>query len=137
MSRFQTEVEYLVPFHDVDVMGVVWHGHYLKYFEIARTKLLKSIDYDYPQMRKSGYAWPVVDCRLKYVKPVEYGQQILIAVTLKEYLNRLRFDYLISDSSTKQLLTRGHTIQVAVEISTRTLQLVSPQALLQRIEEGE
>jgi acyl-CoA thioester hydrolase len=47
-----------IPFHDVDMM--VWHGHYAKYFEIAR-RLLEQIDYNYPQTRDSGYAWPVID----------------------------------------------------------------------------
>ena len=36
-----------VPFHDVDTMNVVWHGHYLKYFEIARCKLLDQFHYNY------------------------------------------------------------------------------------------
>ena len=50
-----------VPFHDVDTMHVVWHGHYLKYFEIARCKLLDQFHYNYNQMRDSGYAWPVIE----------------------------------------------------------------------------
>lgn len=34
------EVEMTVPFHDVDMMEVAWHGHYVKYFELARCALL-------------------------------------------------------------------------------------------------
>ena len=36
----ETSVELEVPFHDIDGMGIVWHGHYFKYLEIARTKLV-------------------------------------------------------------------------------------------------
>ena len=42
----KTQVELEIPFHDVDLQRVVWHGHYYKYFEMARTKLLRSLDLD-------------------------------------------------------------------------------------------
>ena len=44
-----------IPFHDVDMMEIAWHGHYVKYFEIARCKLLDKIEYNYSQMRDSGF----------------------------------------------------------------------------------
>jgi acyl-CoA thioester hydrolase len=43
----QAEVEMLVPFFDVDSMDVVWHGHYVKYFEVARCALLERIGHNY------------------------------------------------------------------------------------------
>ena len=52
--RFTAEVELTVPFHDVDMMGVVWHGNYFRYFEIAREALLNQFDYGYRQMKASG-----------------------------------------------------------------------------------
>ncbi len=78
MKTFElsARVEIEVPFHDVDAMNVAWHGHYVKYFELARCALLRKFDYDYPQMHASGYAWPVVDCHLKYVRPARYGQRL-------------------------------------------------------------
>lgn len=45
--RFTAEVELTVPFHDVDMMGVVWHGNYFRYFEIAREALLNQFNYGY------------------------------------------------------------------------------------------
>jgi acyl-CoA thioester hydrolase len=49
----------LVPFFDVDTMHVVWHGHYVKYLEVARCALLDKIGHNYTAMVDSGYAWPV------------------------------------------------------------------------------
>jgi len=43
--RFSTRVEITVPFHDADSMGVVWHGNYFRYLEVAREQLLKQFDY--------------------------------------------------------------------------------------------
>ena len=59
--RFTAEVELTIPFHDVDMMGVAWHGNYFRYFEIAREALLNQFNYGYRQMKASGYLWPVVD----------------------------------------------------------------------------
>lgn len=134
MKTLAAEVEVEVEFHDVDAMGVAWHGHYLKYFERARCALLRSFDYDYPQMRDSGYVWPVVDCRLKYVAPSRYAQRLLVRATLSEWENRLRIEYLIRDAKSGEPVTKGYTVQVAVTLAGGELQFASPSALLDRLE---
>ena len=73
----QAEVEILVPFFDVDMMNIVWHGHYVKYFEMARCALLDKLGHNYTQMREAGYAWPVIDLQLRYVRGATFGQRIL------------------------------------------------------------
>jgi len=123
-----------VPFHDVDVMGVCWHGHYLKYFEMGRAALLRAFDYDYPQMRESGYVWPIVEAHLKYVRPATYGQKIDVRATLLEYENRLKIGYEIVDAATLTRLTKGYTIQVAIDAATQELQFVSPPVLFEKLE---
>lgn len=132
----KVEVETDVPFFHVDAMEVVWHGHYVQYFEQARTALLRSIDYDYPQMRASGYAWPVVECHIKYVRPARYGQKIRIEAALVEFENRLKIDYTIRDAASGQRLTKAYTVQVAVDMASGELQFVSPPALLERLGAG-
>lgn len=127
------EIEIDVPFFDVDPMHVVWHGHYVKYFEHARCALLRLIDYDYPAMQASGYLWPVVELHLKYVRSANYGQRLLAQATLLEYENRLKIGYLITDRASGERLTRGHSVQVAVDAATRELQFVSPKVLLDKL----
>jgi acyl-CoA thioester hydrolase len=133
MRELAAEVEIEVAFHDVDAMDVVWHGHYVKYFELARCALLRSFDYDYPRMRESGYLWPIVGCKLKYVRPARYGQRVIVRATLREWENRLRMDYLIRDAASGTKLTTGSTIQVAVDMASGELQFVSPPALTERL----
>ncbi|MBZ4415725.1 thioesterase family protein [Myxococcus sp. RHSTA-1-4] len=127
------EIELTPAFHDLDLMEVVWHGHYVKYLELARCALLSRFDYDYPQMRASGYAWPVVDMRLKYVQPVVFGQKVKVRAEITEWENRLRIDYLIRDAATGNRLNQAHTIQVAVSLATRELQFVCPPVLWERL----
>ena len=134
MHRLSAEVAIEVPFHDVDVMEIVWHGHYVKYFEIARCALLRRLDYDVPQMRDSGYLWPVVDCHLKYVRPARYGQHLIVRARLMEYENRLKIGYEIHDRDSSERLTTGSTVQVAVDGRNNELQFVSPPALIERVE---
>ncbi|KWI48856.1 4-hydroxybenzoyl-CoA thioesterase [Burkholderia ubonensis] len=123
-----------VPFHDVDAMNVCWHGHYLKYFEAGRAALLRAIDYDYPAMQASGYLWPVVEAHLKYVRPAVYGQRVDVRATLLEFENRLKIGYEIVDAQSGERLTRGHTVQLAIDGKTHETQFVSPAALIERVE---
>ncbi|BFO54643.1 thioesterase family protein [Acidovorax sacchari] len=123
-----------IPFHDVDTMDVAWHGHYVKYFELARCALLRRFDYDYPQMKASGYLWPVVECHLKYVRPALYGQRVRVEAALAEYENRIKIRYEIRDTASDTLLTKGHTVQLAVDAATRELQFVSPPIVFANLE---
>jgi acyl-CoA thioester hydrolase len=132
-SAYQTSVDLLIPFHDVDMMEVVWHGHYAKYFEIARCALLDTIGYNYPQMRDSGFAWPIIDLRIRYVKPATFGQLITVTAGIAEWENRLKIDYLISGKQSGIRLAKGYTIQVAVDMKTQTMLFESPGVLLAKL----
>jgi acyl-CoA thioester hydrolase len=120
-------------FHDVDVMEIVWHGRYVQYLEQARCALLQRFGYDYPQMRESGFGWPVVELQLKYVRPAAYGMQLVVRAAITEWENRLRIDYRIRDEASGQVLTKAHSIQVAVCMRTREMQFVCPEVLWQKL----
>ena len=121
------DTEVLVPFFDIDTMHVVWHGHYVKYLEVARCALLDHIGHNYTQMLDAGYAWPVIDMQLRYVRGATFGQRISVRASLVEWENRLKVNYLITDLATGERLTRAVTVQVAVEIASKEMQLVSPK----------
>lgn len=116
-----------VPFFDVDTMHVVWHGHYVKYLEVARCALLDKLGHNYNQMLESGYAWPVIDLQLRYVRGAVFGQTLNVRASLVEWENRLKINYLITDLASGERLTRASSVQVAVEIASREMQLASPK----------
>jgi acyl-CoA thioester hydrolase len=128
-----TEIDIEIPFHDVDMMEVVWHGNYAKYFEIARCVLLDKINYNYPQMRDSGYSWPVIDLRIRYIKPAVFMQVITVKCRCVEWENRLKIAYLIVDKHTGSRLTKGYSIQVAVNLKTQEMRLTSPAVLHEKL----
>ena len=127
------DIDIEIPFHDVDMMDVVWHGHYAKYFEIARCALLEKINYNYPQMRDSGYAWPVIDLRIRYAKPAVFGQIITVRAEIVEWENRLKINYLITDQYSGLRLTKGYSVQVAVNMATQEMCFESPDVLLEKL----
>lgn len=129
----ETEVEIEIPFHDVDVMRVAWHGHYAKYLEIARCALLDKIDYNCPQMEDSGYAWPVIDMRIRYAQPLRFQQKIKVHAALVEWENRLKINYRILDAETGKRLTKAYTVQVAVDVKNGEMLYLSPDILLQKL----
>ena len=128
------DTEVLVPFFDIDTMHVVWHGHYVKYLEVARCALLDHIGHNYTQMLNAGYAWPVINLQLRYVRGATFGQRINVRASLVEWENRLKVNYLITDLASGERLTRASTVQVAVEIASREMQLASPKVFTDAVE---
>jgi acyl-CoA thioester hydrolase len=126
-------VDIEVPFHDCDPMQVVWHGNYARYLEVARCALLRKIDYDYLDMQESGYVWPIVDMRTKFVGSALFAQMITVDAHLVEYESRLKIAYLISCKTTGKKLTKAHTVQVAVDLQTKEMQFVSPDILTTKL----
>lgn len=127
------EVELEIPFQDVDPMQVAWHGNYFRYFEAARSMMLRSVDFDYEEMRATGYLWPIIRTQVSFVQAARYRQRILVRATLAEWENRLKIDYLIRDAASGARLTKAYTIQCAVHATTGELQLVSPPELLEHL----
>jgi acyl-CoA thioester hydrolase len=132
-SRWFAETETRVQFYDLDPMEVVWHGHYVNYLEIVRGVLLDTIDYNYGQMKASGYLWPVIDLHVRYAAPATYGQRLKLRAEIVEWENRLKISYLITDAASGRRLARATTTQVAVEIASHEMCFVSPPVLLQKL----
>src|SRR5258706_6374676 len=132
-SRWSAEIEVQIQFFDLDPMEVVWHGRYVQYLETARCALLEQIDYNYPQMTASGYAWPVIDLHPRYAAPAVFMQRIKVRAAIAEWQNRLQIDYLISDADSGRRLTRASTVQVAVDIASGEMCFASPPILLQKL----
>lgn len=127
------DVEIEVPFFDIDMMEIVWHGNYVKYFEVARCVLLDKIGYNYMQMRESGYVWPIIDLRIRYAKSARFGQKIIVRAELCEWEYRLKINYQVLDKETGARLTRGHSCQVAVDMATDEMCYESPAIIWEKL----
>lgn len=111
------ETKIKVEFYDVDSMNIVYHGNYIKYFEVARCNLLEKIGYTYNDMKNDGYGYPIVKADLKYISPAFFGDELLVTATIDSYDGLFKVKYVIENLTTNKLCVKGSTAQAAVRIS--------------------
>ena len=128
-GAISASIEAKVAFHDIDIVGVMWHGHYLKYLENARWALMDQIGFGFEAMRDSGFAWPIVEMHVKYVHAARLGDQLRVRASLVEWENRLVVNYLVLRADGERL-ARARSVQVAVDANSGALQFTTPQPLL-------
>ncbi|WKJ92642.1 acyl-CoA thioesterase [Methylomonas montana] len=129
----RADVELTVPFHDIDLLNIAWHGHYCKYIELARCAMLDKIGYGYMAMKDTGYVWPIVDLHLKFVRPAKFEQSIRVSAELVEWEYRMKIKYSIADTNTGEVLAKGHTIQAAVDAVSGEMCYASPAVFLEKL----
>jgi len=132
-SAISADLSCEVAFHDVDLAQVVWHGHYLRYFENARWAVMRKIGFDLPEMLDSGYLWPIVDLRVKYVRAARFGDVLTVRASVVEWEQRLAVNYLVTDAANGDRIARAQTIQVAVRPENLELLFVMPPCLTDRV----
>lgn len=130
----ESEITLLTAFQDADPMGVIYHGNYFRFFEEARRVMMEKIDFGYTQMSESGFLWPVIDAQVKYIQSIGFNCEIRVNAQLTEWENRLRVAYQVHDAQTGKRLSKGQTTQVAIDIETKEMRLVSPRIFTQRVE---
>lgn len=116
-----------IRFDEVDSLDIVWHGHYVSYFEIGREAFGHQYDIGYLTMKKHGVAVPIVKLSCDYKRPLEYGDQALVVT---EYLPtkaaKIIFKYKIFNNRTSDLVAMGSTQQVFMEPDSKDLILTYP-----------
>lgn len=125
-------VELQVPFHDVDALHIVWHGHYLKYLEIARTELMRSHRLDVADLVEAGFGQMVIETKCRYAFPLRYGDRFRVEAWFNDVENRLNVGFEITNLTHNRRSLHGHTILVTVDGAGRML-LETPDELLRRL----
>jgi acyl-CoA thioester hydrolase len=122
-----TCVELTVPFHDLDPMQVVWHGNYLKYFELARQRLFDDSGVDlYRVAVEDGTLFPIVKTALKYVQPLRFRDRIRVSAQVIDAQRRIVLQFEIRRLSDDQVCTRGTSEQLAVRAADQSLLFAIP-----------
>jgi acyl-CoA thioester hydrolase len=102
-----------VRFSDVDSMGVVWHGNYIKYFEDGREAFGNLYHINYQDFYSRGILIPLVKITCDYKKPLKYGDTAVIET---RFVNadaaKLLYDYVIYRNSTDEVVATGSSVQV-------------------------
>ncbi|MGH6949389.1 MAG: acyl-CoA thioesterase [Vitreimonas sp.] len=129
----QASAEATPQFYDLDPMNIVWHGHYPRFLELGRVAVMDKIGYGYNEMMESGYAWPIIDMRMRYARPMRLAVPVAITAGIIEWENILRIVYSICERDSKERVMRASTSQVALTITTSEMQWVAPPVLREKL----
>ncbi|MBR9728320.1 acyl-CoA thioesterase [Shewanella intestini] len=131
--KLTAEAELSVPFQDCDPMQIVWHGNYFRYLEEGRQALLSKLDFGYNVMKAEGFAYPVIDTRMKYVSAARFQDKLRVIASLEEWENRLKISYRIIRISDGKTCIKAYTTHCAVGIEDGEMRFASPNCLLERV----
>ena len=113
-----------VIYADTDAMGVVYHTNYIKWFEVGRCELLRSMGYPYAQMEGNGVMLPVIECNCKYILPAVYDDLLEITARITEVKGAtIMLDYEISRKETQELLVTGWTKHAITDLKFKPIRL--------------
>jgi acyl-CoA thioester hydrolase len=124
---FFDETEIRVRFNEVDSWGMVWHGHYIAWFEAGRSALLNRFQLGPQDFIRMGYVAPVVDLKCSYKEPARLGDEIVVRTTvLKPTKAALTFRFEILRKADRRLLAAGEETQVLQALDGRLLYHIPP-----------
>lgn len=110
----ESRAHVVVRYAETDMMGVVYHGNYLPWFEVGRTTLLKEMGLSYREMEQQGYRLPVLEVTAKYHRPAVYDDTLTIVTRLHEVpVLRIRLEYEVRRG--EELLATGETVHVFID----------------------
>ena len=130
------ECVFPISFHDTDAMQVVWHGNYIKFFELAREAMFEEFGYTYEQMQKDKLIFPITEVSCKYRRSLTINDKALkVIAMLTDFEGKLIVCYEVYKvGDDKHLCAYGKTEQVAMTTDTLELQFHTPKALLEAID---
>lgn len=133
-SIISTSVQMKVPYYDVDIMQIVWNGHYFKYFERARQAFFLERGMDLlAYAKKTGYIFPVIRSKIKHIRPLRMNDEFLCTCVLKEAKIKIVLDFEIKLISTGLVYAKGQSEQVTLLLPEMELVLTIPEEILKAL----
>jgi acyl-CoA thioester hydrolase len=121
------KTEVVVRFNEADPLGIVWHGHYVRYFEDGREAFGHAYGLSYLDVYNHGFAVPIVNFQCDYKKSLKYGDKMIIETTFTPCdAAKLLFSYKLYNAKTLDLVARGSSVQVFLDLNGNTLHLTNP-----------
>lgn len=119
--------ESVIKFSEVDSLRVVWHGHYVRYFEDGREAFGKQYGLGYLDIYENGLAVPLVDLQVNFKRILEYGDTAIIETTfLNSPAAKLVFEYQIKSAKHGYIACTGKTTQVFMSPEKKELFITMP-----------
>lgn len=121
-----TELE--VKFSEADPLGIVWHGHFIRYFEDGREAFGKEYGLKYLDFYRNNIVVPIVNVQCDYKRILRYGHKIRLETTYHDTrAAKLLFKYRMFDAATNEQVATGSSTQVFMHRDNLELMLYPPQ----------
>jgi acyl-CoA thioester hydrolase len=104
----EDEIEFFVRYSETDQMSFVYHGNYVKYFEMGRIAWLNKLGFSYKKMEEDGILLPVIDLKINFKKSALFDDKLTLITTLisiPSYM--IEFEYKIKREGS--LISSGYT----------------------------
>ena len=129
------EIRLKVPFHDLDPMQVVWHGNYMKYFDLARFGLFEAAGIDlYRHMTEESYVFPITRTEVKYIAPLRPNDEFVCRATVTEAVYKIVMRFEIRRLPSGEICARARSEQVAVRLPDMAMAFEIPASIRQALE---
>jgi acyl-CoA thioester hydrolase len=126
-KKLVTQTEVLVRFNEADPLGIVWHGHYIRYFEDGREDFGKQYGIGYLDIYNRGFVLPIVQVDCSFKKSLRYGDSVLVETIFTPCdAAKILFSYRLFNKKTKELVATGSSVQVFLDKENSVLQLLNP-----------
>ena len=123
------EVKLSVPFHDLDPMQVVWHGNYLKYFDIARFGLFNESGIDLSRYYEEPNS-------TKYIYPLRHAEEFICRATIVEAYIKIVINFEIRRVKDNIICAKGMSEQIALKMPEREMMYEIPHDIRVRLEDN-
>ncbi len=122
-----SRIEFPIKFSEVDSLRVVWHGHYVRYFEDGREAFGREYGLGYLDVYENGLAVPLVDLQVNFKRVLEYGDSAIIETTfINSPAAKLIFEYKIISAKHGYVACTGKSTQVFMDPHTKELHITMP-----------
>lgn len=126
-NKLTTTKRIKIRFNEVDSLGIVWHGHFVKYLEDGREDFGSKHGLTYLDFKENNFAIPIVKCEIDYKKTIEYGVDVDVETTYHDSeAAKLVFYYRLLNPLTGELLATAKTIQVFTSFE-KEMSYVAPE----------
>ena len=130
-DELSVNLDFTVPFYDLDAIQMVWHGNYVKYMENAREAFGEKYGFEYLHIFNSGYTAPMVDMHIKYRNSARIGDKLNIKITyVPTKAAKLVFQYIITRPKDNAVIIEADTTQLFVSRSG-VFELSNPDFLVE------
>lgn len=117
----------LIRFNEADPLGIVWHGHYVQYFEDGREAFGEKYGLRYLDIFEKGYSVPVVNIQCDYKRSLRYGDRVVVETKyVDDMAAKIKFEYMLTNPATGEIVAKGSSVQVFLDKETSSLQLITP-----------